>query len=197
MRRYGWSCSTALCGVWPQCDEVSVPILKGGRIFHQKWLSNGWKKGSKRLETRDQSRVLAGRRSQKIWLKKSASWLSRSRRTNKAHQSERSPNNCVSQQQPFGASCERNLQATVGRFAANMDPDDVRRAVRHLRRRVETCVRRKGGTVENPWRVLKWKLYVHKSYCSAVSCGNTHDPYVIHLSLKHRRLKSNIHCEAP
>ena len=41
----------------------------------------------------------------------------------------------------------QQLQATVERFAANMDPDDVRRAVRHLRRRVETCV---GGTVENP-----------------------------------------------
>ena len=41
------------------------------------------------------------------------------------------------------------LKATVERFAGNLDPDDVRRAVRHLRQRAETCVRRKGDTVEN------------------------------------------------
>lgn len=44
----------------------------------------------------------------------------------------------------------QGLQATVERFARSLSPENVRRAVRHLRHRAETCVRRNGDTVENP-----------------------------------------------
>ena len=42
------------------------------------------------------------------------------------------------------------LKATVERFAGNLNPEHVKRAVRHLRQRAEICARRKGDTVENP-----------------------------------------------
>ena len=44
----------------------------------------------------------------------------------------------------------QELQVTVERFAGNLDRNDVKRAVRNLRQRAETCVRRKGDTAENP-----------------------------------------------
>ena len=44
----------------------------------------------------------------------------------------------------------QELQVTVEKFAGNLDRNDVKRAVRHLRQRAETCIRRKGDTVENP-----------------------------------------------
>lgn len=47
-------------------------------------------------------------------------------------------------------SCLEELKMVVEAFAGSLEPEEVRRAVRHLRQRAETCVSRKGDTVESP-----------------------------------------------
>ena len=42
----------------------------------------------------------------------------------------------------------RELKSTVQDFADSLDAEDVKRAVRHLRRRAEMCIKRKGGHVD-------------------------------------------------
>ena len=48
----------------------------------------------------------------------------------------------------FAVTSLRELKSTVQDFADSLDAEDVKRTVRHLRRRAEMCITRNGGLVD-------------------------------------------------